>query len=238
MRHVLRREPVLQSSAASLIWASGISEICCDKKTCWYKLLQIENNPSLSNHCDITSPPESIQAGGPGHLRSLWHTKFRNVLHVQSLSFVLSVSFQPCYLLLHLWHYILCYFIIYLFANSHSCSLSHPSVCSLHWPPQVSPPVLECAGLIEKAAPVRSRKESEGTSKLKQRGQQWTKHNHIVTDIVKLEQPSCSSSVLVSKIPVDPQHKSGCFTCLHHLECVQRSKVTLWSLHIFAMKFI
>lgn len=147
---------------------------------------------------------------GPGHLRSLWHTKFRNVLHVQSLSFVLSVSFQPCYLLLHLWQYILCYFIIYLFANSHSCSLSHPSVCSLHWPPQVSPPVLECAGLIEKAAPVRSRKESEGTSNLKQRGQQWTKHNHIVTDIVKLEQPSCSSSVLVSKIPVDPQHKSGC----------------------------
>lgn len=32
VRHVLRREPVLQSSAASLIWASGISEICCDKK--------------------------------------------------------------------------------------------------------------------------------------------------------------------------------------------------------------
>lgn len=90
---------------------------------------------------------------------------------------------------------------IFLFADSHACGLSHPSVCSLHWPPQVSPPVLECAGLIEKAAPVRSRKESEGTSKLKQRGQQWTKHNHIVTDIAKLKQQSRSSSVVVSKIP-------------------------------------
>ncbi len=149
-------------------------------------LLKIENDLSLPNHRDITSPPESIQAADLDicaaseipNSETFWLDVFPAMLRPAS-----SHKFP-------LWHYILCSRAVSVFF----VHISGISVCVVSALASASFNSSSRVRWFDRESCSCQIKESEGTNKLGQRGQQWTKHNHIVTNIAKLKQPSCSSS--------------------------------------------